>query len=102
MDPKNLTENAWKTVSSKFKAKDNGLLRALSIYEKLPEEKYDERLKALAAVILLADKLQKTKEVSSIPDLDKYLDNVLTTAKTISGEIKTAKASAEKKAADAK
>ena len=102
MDPKSLTENGWKAIALKFKVRDNGLQKALAVYEKLPEDKFDERLKAIAAVGLLADKLQKVKEVAAIKDVDKYLDSVIAAAKAVPGEIKNAKALAEKKAAETK
>ena len=94
--------NGWKTVVAKFKVKDNGLQKALAAYEGLDEDKFDERLKALVVVGQLADKLQKVKEVAAIRDVDKYLDGVLACVKAAPGEIKNAKALAEKKAAEAK
>ena len=102
MDPKLLTENGWKTVALKFKVKDNGLQKALAVYEKLPDDKFDEQLKAVAAVSLLAGNLQKVKEVAANRDVDKYLDAVLAAAKAAPGEIKNAKALAEKKATETK
>jgi hypothetical protein len=41
MDAKLLTQSGWKSISDKFKIKDNGLQRALAAYEKLDETKYD-------------------------------------------------------------
>ena len=40
MDPKLLTENGWKEIAAMFKFKDNGLLRALADYEKLPDDPF--------------------------------------------------------------
>ena len=46
MDPKLLTEDGWKAVALKAKIKDNSLQRALSVYEKVPDNKPADRLKA--------------------------------------------------------
>ena len=102
MDAKLLTENGWKAVAQKFKVKDNGLQKALAAYEGLEEDQFDERLKAVASVSQLAGNLKKVKEVAAIPDAVKYLTNVLAAAQAAPGEIKNAKALAEKKAAEAK
>ena len=37
MSDKYLTESSWKAVTQKFKVTDNGLLKALAIYEKLSD-----------------------------------------------------------------
>ena len=102
MNPKILTENGWKAIAQKFKIKDNGLLKALATYGKLPEEKFDERLRAITTVTQMATNLQKAKEVAAIRDVDKYLDEILSAAKAVPGEIKAAQALAEKKATEAK
>jgi hypothetical protein len=96
MDPKLLTENGWKTMVQKFKVKDNGLQKALSVYEKLADDKVEERLKAIAAVTQLANVLKKAKEVAPLPDAVKYLTNLLAAAQTVPGEINKAKALAAK------
>ena len=67
MDAKLLTENNWKTTYAKFKVKDNGLHRALAAYEKLPDDKYDDRLKGIASVSKFAGDLKKVKEVGALP-----------------------------------
>ena len=76
MDPKLLTESGWKTVAQKSKVKDNGLQKALAAYENLEEDDYDARLKAIATVAQLAATLKKTKDVTPLPDVAKYLTNV--------------------------
>lgn len=53
-----LTEAAWKAAVQKYKIGDNGLLKALGAYERLSEERHDERLRALAAIKPLAGKLK--------------------------------------------
>lgn len=77
MDSKFLTESGWKAVVLKFKVKDNGLQKALAIYEKLPEDKLPERLKALVSVSQLAANLKKVKEVAALKDVTEYLDDVV-------------------------
>lgn len=98
MDPKLLTENGWKALAAKFKVKDNGLQKALSIYEKLADNKYVERLKAIGSVGQLATALKKDAYVSDIPIVSKYLDNVIDAADSEESEISKAKALAEKSA----
>src|SRR5207244_6298271 len=77
MDPKLLTENGWKPLAQKFKVKDNGLVRALSRYENIPDHKYAERLKAINSVSQLAGALQKDAYVADIPIVARYLDDVI-------------------------
>src|SRR6266567_1242785 len=95
MDPKFLTESGWKAISTKFKVKDNGLLRALWTYEKLAEDKFDERLKAIVQVAALAGSLRRSKEVAALPDVAKYLANVANDAEFQRREIISAKTVAE-------
>src|SRR5882724_4287053 len=95
MDPKFLTESGWKAISTKFKVKDNGLLRALWTYEKLAEDKFDERLKAIVQVTALAGSLRRGKEVAALPDVAKYLANVANDAEFQRREIISAKTVAE-------
>lgn len=64
---KYLSEADWKAAIKKFKANDvvvadNGLGKALAALEKLDEQAYGERLKALAEIIPIATKLKKTLE----------------------------------------
>jgi len=99
MDTKLLTESNWKATAQKFKVKDNGLQKALAIYEKLDEAKFDDRLKAVGAVSQLAGALKKDKTVAVMADVVKYLTSVAAAAESDRGEITKAKASAEKNAA---
>lgn len=96
MDAKLLTEAGWKTVVQKFKVKDNGLQRALSTYERLADDKYEDRLKGAAAVSQLAANLKRAKEVVTLPLVVKYLTDVVTAAETDRRQITNAKALAEK------
>ena len=98
MDPKLLTEDGWKAVALKAKLKDNSLQRALSVYEKLPGDKYADRLKAIATVSQVATALKKAKEVVAAPDVLKYLTNVLAAAQLEEREITKAEEKAEKEA----
>lgn len=100
--PKELTEAGWKAMLQKSKVKDSGLQKALAFYEKLPEEKLAERLKAIGAVTQLAANLQKNKEVAALKDVVAYLDDVLDEAKRVPAEIKAAQAEAAKAALAAK
>src|SRR6266853_1854428 len=95
MDPKFLTESAWKAISTKFKVKDNGLLRALWTYEKLADDKFDERLKAIVQVASLAGSLRRAKEVTALSEVAKYLANVANDAEFQRREIMSAKTVAE-------
>src|SRR5882724_742745 len=95
MDPKYLTESGWKAISTKFKVKDNGLLRALWTYEKLAEDKFDERLKAIVQVTALAGSLRRSKEVTALAEVAKYLANVANDSEFQRREIMSAKAVAE-------
>jgi hypothetical protein len=98
MDPKLLTENGWKAIVSKFKVKDNGLQRALAAYEKLDEDKFAERQKAVAVVSQFAGNLQKSDAVSGAPQVDKYLDDLADAAEAAKRQILQEKALAEKAA----
>jgi hypothetical protein len=62
---KHLTENDWKAAIKKFRASDvivadNGLGKALATFEKLGDDAYAERLKALAEIVPIATKLKTT------------------------------------------
>ena len=80
MDPKLLTVNGWKSIASRFNLKDNGLLRALADYEKLPDEKHGERLAAANSVNALAGNLKKDSLVSMIPRATNYLKDLVAAA----------------------
>src|SRR6266446_2603085 len=98
MDAKLLTESGWKTVAAKSKVKDNGLQRALAVYEKLPDDKFAERLKAIGSVNLLAGNLKKSKDVAAIPAVIDYLADLVRAADSEEGAIIKGKALAEKSA----
>jgi hypothetical protein len=103
MDPKLLTEQGWKAIASRFKLKDNGLLGALSAYEKLADDKHAERLTALNAVSRLAGNLKKDALVSLIPRATNYLTDMIGAAESAATVIAKAKAVVDQKAAgDAK
>jgi hypothetical protein len=98
MDPKLLTEAGWKTIVSKFKVKDNGLQRALASYEKLDEDEFAERQKALASVSQCAAKLQEDDAVAGAPEVLKYLDKLADTTEAEKRRVHQEKAAAEKNA----
>jgi hypothetical protein len=91
-----LAPNNWSTIAKKNNVKDNGLGRALSTYEKLEEDKHDERTKAITAVIQLGGALKKAKEVANVAEVVKYLTNLLAAAVAEQRDISKAKADAEK------
>src|SRR5215467_5677886 len=96
MDAKLLTENGWKTVAQKSKIKDCGLQRALSAYERLDDDQHAEKLKAVAAVIQVATAQKKAKDAATVPDIAKYLTNLIAAAQAEQRELTQAKAAAEK------
>ena len=102
MDQKLLTEAGWKSIAAKFKVKDNGLLRALAIYEKLDEKDLNGRLKAVGPVSQLATGLKKVKEVAALEDVADYLAGVAAGAESEKTEINKAIAIAAKAAVEAK
>lgn len=91
-----LSPNNWNSVAKKNNVKDNGLGRALSVYEKVDEKKYDDQTKAIAAVIQFATALQKAKETVAIPALVKHLKDLIAAAESERRDIVGAKAEAEK------
>jgi len=101
MDNKLLTEKAWKDLAQKLKVKDNGLQRALATYEKLDENRFADRMKAIVAVGQLAGNLKKAKEVAAIPEVAKYLTDVAAASETERKQIEAAVA-AEAKAGGGK
>ena len=98
MDPKLLTEAGWKAIVSKFKVKDNGLLRALAVYEKLDDDEYGERQKALVSVGQLSEKLQDDDAVAGAPEVVKYLDKLSDTVEAQKRLVQQEKVAAEKAA----
>jgi hypothetical protein len=99
MDAKILTEEGWAEITKKFKeVKDNGLQKALFFYWTLDEDDFDFRLKAIGKVAALAGALKTAKEVKVLPEVVKYLTNLVNAAKAEEGAIKKAAALAEKTA----
>jgi len=99
MDSKLLTESGWRTKASEFKIRDGAnLQRALSGYEKLPEDKYAERLKAISSVCALAEKLATVKEVAARQEVVDYLEDVVSAAEEEQRDISKSKSLAEKTA----
>lgn len=105
MGSKYLTEGEWKATVQKFKVADNGLQRALATYEKLGEDKQDDRQKALTSVSGLAVKLKgilqdgiktakaekaKPEVIKNLTAVIEHLDKVVGAAETEQMEIKAA------------
>jgi peptidoglycan hydrolase-like protein with peptidoglycan-binding domain len=103
MNDKFLTEKGWKDLlaSCKGKIKDNGLQRGLWAYEKLPEDKYEDRLKRIVDVAAFAGNLRRAKDVTALPEAVKYVAGVANAAEFERREIISAKEAAEKVAAEA-
>jgi len=96
MDAKLLTENAWKTVAQKSKIKDCGLQRALSAYESVDDDKPAEKLKVLAVVVQVVATQKKAKDAAAVPEVVKYLTNVLAAAQVRQRELAQTKVAADK------
>jgi len=94
MDPNLLAERGWRDLALKFKIKDNGLQRALAGYEKLPDDKHPERLKAINSVGLLAGNLKRAQDVAAIPRVANYLAEVQSAADFERKQIQAAAAKA--------
>jgi hypothetical protein len=97
-----LSANGWKGIATKNKLKDNGLQKALAAYENLEDGQHDARFKAITSVAQFAATLKKAKEISNLPDVVKYLANVVGAAEAEKGEIAKAKAIADKAQIEAK
>jgi len=89
-----LTEKGWRDTIKECKVKENGLQRALANYEKLEEEKYEERAKAISLVCQLANALKKVKGLAE--DAVDYLEEVLDAAETEKAGITKEQAAADK------
>jgi len=101
MNPKVLTETGWKTTATKCDVKDNGLQKALALFEKLAEEQHAERAKALGAIALLAANLKKALKTASDPQVAKQLGEIAGTAQAEQKKAEAAEAAACKAAAEA-
>ena len=89
LDPK-----AWKTISAKYKIKDNGLDKALTSYDKLADDAHDECLKTIGVIGQLAAALKKAKEVAAAPDVVKYLGGLSSAADKEKADVLKAKQAA--------
>ena len=86
-----LTEKAWKEILSDTDVKDNGLQRALTAYQKTPDDKYDDRLKALNQVVILAGKLNRNEDVKASEDASDYIYDLVSEAAKARAAIEKAK-----------
>src|SRR6185503_15294716 len=75
--------------------------RALAAYEKLDEQEYEPRLKAIGTVSQLAAALKRAKEVIASEDIADYLTDLAAAAEAEKRVIAQAKVVAEKTAAAA-
>lgn len=96
MDPKLLTEAAWKTNAQKFKLKDTTVQKALFLYGTFDENEYDDRFKGLAAIINFAGKAKALPEIKAVPVLVKYLTDMVAAAQAEQREVTKAKGAAQK------
>src|SRR6476659_1289643 len=94
MDSKLLTEDGWKAVTLKFKVKDKDLQRALSVYEMIDDDEYEDRLKEIANIGRLAAALKKDKEITPLPAVVKYLGELLSAVESERKQVETAAAKA--------
>jgi len=99
MDAKELTERGWKDVLKDNDVQDIGLQRALATYEKTPEEKYDDRLKAINQVVVLAGKLNRNNDVRANDEVSDYIYDVVSEAAKVRTAIEKAKKDAAKEEA---
>jgi hypothetical protein len=97
----NLDSKAWRTLSTKFKIKDNGLEKALASFEKLGEEAHEESLKAVGVITQLASTLKKAREVVTVPPVVKHLGELISAAEAQKNDIIKRKAEAAKAEAQA-
>jgi hypothetical protein len=88
MADKHLTEKGWNDVAPKT-FKDKRLANALRAYEKLEDDAYDERIKALDLVIKVAGDYRKLTECRQQV---KYLDDLVKAAQAEQRAIEAAKA----------
>ena len=96
---KQLTDTGWKTICTKNKVKDNGLLKALEKLKKVDdEEKPDDAAKILAEVEKIALALKKDKTVAALDEVVEYLEEMLDALETTGRALEKAKAEAHKAA----
>ena len=70
------SESAWKAVVQKHRLKDNGLQKALAVYERLDEGKHADRIRALDTSRKLAGSLRRDKEVAANAEASKFLNGL--------------------------
>jgi hypothetical protein len=90
-----LTEDGWDEAAPDCKSKDKEFRKALSTYEEVDEEEYDDQCKTLAKIATLAGTLKAANEVKGDKDAVKYLTDVTNAAKAKQSEVAKAKAEAE-------
>jgi hypothetical protein len=100
MDTKLLNAANWKSTALKLKLpklrENERLQQELSNFEKLPEEKCADRLKAVSLVMQSVLALKKAKEIAALRDVLKYLTEMASAAQALQRELSQAKVAAEK------
>lgn len=96
-----LSDSGWKDISSKNKIKDNGLIKVLADYKRLPDDKHDEVLRSLDEILKLAGQLKKAKDVAAASAASKYVAEVIDAAEADRRVALKAKAEADKDKAKA-
>src|SRR5258707_12680869 len=104
MDAKLLAPAGWTSAISKCqkqikdlaKGKDAAFQKALDAYDGIPEDKFDECLKALPPITKAATELKKMVDAAKLTDVAKYLTNVVAAAAEAQRNITQKKAQAEK------
>ena len=92
-----LNDASWKDVLAKNKTiKDNGLMKSLAEIKKLGDDDYDAAQKLLDEVVKLASQLKKSKEVSALKDVTKFLVELNGAAETAMRDVAKDKAEAQK------
>lgn len=92
-----LNDASWKDVLAKNKTiKDNGLMKSLAEIKKLGDDDYDAAQKLLDEVVKLASQLKKSKEVSALKDVTKFLVELTGAAETAMRDVAKDKAEAQK------
>lgn len=74
---KSLSDTGWKSVVSKNKVKDNGLLKTLEKLKKLDDVQHDDATKLLTEARKLAEQLQKDKAVAAVKAVATYLGDLV-------------------------
>jgi hypothetical protein len=93
-----LTENDWKTNSTRCKIKNLELQGLLADYDDLEDDEHDELLDKIAEIKALALELKRSKEISGNPAAVKYVGEIVTAAEAEHREVTKDKVEAEKAA----